>query len=331
MHYERDAVSTKTSDHYVPATYLRQFIDPRLKGGRTHVFRKRTGQCTPQLPNDICKIRGGDLNKYFEQADLLRDYLRPFENTWSSTIGHMLNGQNDADDHFFISGMMAYIKHCCPTTKRLGGRFLEQQLEDLRPLLARHVQQEMIGGDLADHVADALLDGGIRINVDFDFARALAMRSMTSTLARIFTGSWRILMNDTELPFVTTDFPVCNHYWTENDVIGTVYFPLAPQIAVTIEPSTDEVPEPLDVRRLRMGPVEYLAIQPRGVELFNSLLIQSAEDQVITRKQYRAFTETCRAFSDWRMECIMDKIPFENGFYQVVRLRPRRNASNKSK
>lgn len=246
-----------TRDHFVPVTYLRHFGDPS-QSDRLHVCRKRSGSVSISRPENLCVERQGDLNRYFSQPSILREFLEIIEPRWNETVDHILSDRASPDDLFVVAGIAAYLLSCTPTARRLGQRALEQQLEAMRPMIARHARETIDDPEEASLVEEGLLaTDTIRINVDDQYPRAIGISNLVAMQARLLQGHWQVIKNENEKPLITSDYPACHYHSTQNSVLGLIYFPLTPTYAVMNKPSLERPENPVTPQELELGSVTF--------------------------------------------------------------------------
>lgn len=314
-------------DHFVPVTYLKNFHDPALKS-RVHVYRKRTLSHVPQLPEKICVERGGDKNPYFpDNTEIVREYLSIIEPRLSSSIHDLISGKEVLDSRFIISGFIAYIVSWSPTARRLFTKTTEGQLEASRPLYAKNASKEIDDPEDAKKLAEALLDPNIKLEVDSNFPRALALRNIASTQAAFFGGDWSLIQNVSKRPFLTSDYPVGKFFPLKDISLGFSYISLTPMYGVVIRPTLEEQKNDKNEIEFRPGTITTRRAGPNEVSKLNDVIVKSAEDTIISNIESDWIMHLVKKYHDWRVEVINDTLPSgDGGIIHITRHRPQRIA-----
>lgn len=310
-----------TRDHFIPRTYLRLFESPD-RPGYVHVYRKRNNIHAQQLPEKICVERGGDANPYFRNPQIVRDYLSLFEPRWAESIREVDRNPLNDSARFAVAGLMAYLLVWTPTARRLATGLVEGTLETSRPVMARHFAATETDTSKLQALVGALLSPGIEIKVDPHYARAMSLRVMSNIQCVLFEGKWMLIRAPDGESYLTSDFPTCHWHKSESDMIGVHVFPLMPKLAVVIgvNPNANRRPDP---KKLRPGSVEFGVVRRKFFAQVNEIIVKSAEDAVIADRFTRRIFRSVRRFSNWRMEALIDRIPTNDGYFQIVRSRPR--------
>jgi len=196
------------NDHYVSQTYLRHFASP--KGYLVPYYKNaQVVAGKPKRTKSICFETEGDTNKYFDNPRLLDEFLPAFENPWKNNIAKLENGVFDANTKFELAGYIAFLRSCSPTAKRLGQRMIAGALEPVAYEIG------LSNLDKADYLSDehklalrnAFEKREIEIKIDREFAHAQGMRALIGMLYRYYCSHWLVLINETNIPFITSDNP----------------------------------------------------------------------------------------------------------------------------
>jgi len=306
-------------DHYVAQTYLKSF-SVEHKEGFVNAIRKNDLKQLNAIPvKSICYKIDWGTNSYFpNNPRVIEDYLKPFESKWTTCIKALSDEKFDIEIKYLMSGYMAYLKTYTPTATRLGEKGLSEVVRQTYEVLER---KELLNPDskYASIIKKIQKGGGVRVDVKTDYAKALGVQSLYSILQWHLRFPWRILMNDTSIPFITSDNPVCWQYWNEH-YYPDLYFPITPKIALLIHPTREVNTTVVDAS---------MAINLEGVKLFNTLVVKCAEDLVIFSKDF-GVEALVREFKDWRVEKLVTKLPHEKGTLIWTQDRPVNNIEQKS-
>ncbi len=313
-----------SKDHYVSQTYLRLFVGPNselvpyYKNARVIVGR-------PKRPKSICFEVEGDTNKYFENPRILDVFLRAFEKPWVDNVIKLERGFLDANTKYELAGYIAFLRACTPTAKRFG----QQSIGGLVEPVAYKVMLSTL--DKADYLSDkdklilrdAIHNKKIGIQIDREFAHAQGMRALEGAINRYYCSHWLVLINESDVPFVTSDNPSILYYMDTQQQIADTYVPLKPSIALLITPNLDMgYPTFEDVKRYRVGGDRFAVIKRSYVEKFNEAIVKSAERIVLHRKKEDWLEQLVRRYSKWRVEAIVSHIPTDRGVMTITRQQP---------
>lgn len=313
-----------TRDHFIPVIYLKRFCDP-TNPGRLHVYRKRTLKHALQAPHKICVEGGGDINRYFPtNPRIIREYLDLIEPNLGKNIDQLIEDPTDPDARFAVAGIMSYILCWTPTARRIGTKALEGNLEAARPAFAKHARHNIDDPEEARLTAEALLDRNIKFEVDPNYPRARMLQGMVGIQARLYKGDWAVLKNETDQPFITSDFPACKLSIGDADTGVNHYFPLSPEWAVVVFVGPGETEMIPDVKQMRTGSTSAGAIRPEAVPDLNQLVARCAEDVLISNTDGPWLKKLVSDSQDWGMDARVDSIPAPDGIYQISRVFHRR-------
>ncbi len=131
-----------------------------------------------------------------------------------------------------------------------------------------------------------------------------------------------VLKNETDQPFLTSDYPAGKKFQSDTDMFGLFYFPLTPQWAVMVGVDPEKVEHYPDLEKLTVGETSAGVINPDAVPSLNELIVKSAEDHIICNGQFDWVAELVETYKDWRLEALIDSIPTHDGTLQIFRLRP---------
>ncbi|RJQ56615.1 MAG: DUF4238 domain-containing protein [Nitrospiraceae bacterium] len=309
-------------DHYVAQTYLESFVGsdgfivPYYKGMRTVVGNRKS-------PKAVCFEVNGDTNKYFNNPRILEEYLPLFENPWKQNVEALRDLYIDGVVKYEISGYISFLRTCTPTAKRLGQEriraatqpiaqnVLEQQFklhpprdEEIRQIIGMLVEQKQITTE-----------------IDRAFPHAIGISLLVSLTSSFLNGRWLIMINKSERPFITSDNPAVIYYHKDNAVIGQVYVPLAPDIAILVSPD-DKIIDKNSINNSVCQNDCFATPKLEYVEKFNELIIKAAEKRVLHRAIDVWLEQTVHHCSDWHVEIKVEEIQTELGVVIATRELP---------
>jgi hypothetical protein len=298
-------------DHYVAQTYLESFTDSNDKL-IPYYKDKNIIMGKPKSPKVVCYEIDGDTNKYFDNPRIIDSYLPQFENSWKNNVQALKNHSVDGIIKYQISGYIAFLRSCTPTAKRLGQDRIRSALQPLVDSVAR--KQFERDEETRFIIQTAIENRQITTDVDRQFPHAMGISLLIELTARFFYGKWLIMLNETNMPFVTSDNPAVVYYHKHKTDIGHVYVPIAPDIAILISSDIDATTldeysilnNTCETDRFAVPKMEY-------IEIFNDLIIKAAEERILHRSVETWLEKKVQEYNYWRLEIIVDEIKTNKG------------------
>lgn len=291
-------MSGKKKDHYVARTYLKNFSIPN-KPGLVNVIRKSNlQQLTDIHVGDICHKKDWSTNEYFAGKErIVENYLGLYEPRWTGCVNVLRNADFDFETKSNMAGYIAYLSACTPTAARIAHISAEESAQLAYDMIERR-ERRKVSRDLQDKIADFESKyGRLQVQVRDHFPKAVGINGLPKLHETLLTFRWVILRNETGIPFITSDNPVCRNYENERGACD-LYCPITPEIAIIIE-SSHQRTEEHDALGL---------ITEDGVGRFNELIVKSAEDMVIFGESKNA-AELVQEFREWQVGLIIIKLP----------------------
>lgn len=298
-------------DHYIAQTYLRSFS---IKGTTrcVNAIRKTDLTILNNIPiGSVCYKVNWSTNPYFlENPRVVEDYLRIFEPKWANCTKMLADGKFDSEIKYFMSGYIAYLRTCTPTAIRLGqGTYSEK----VRQTYETIEKKELINPNSkhANAINAIRTNGGIKVNVNSDYPKAKGIQVLRGIQERLQSFPWLIMRNETEIPYITSDNPVCLRY-SRNSTFCDFYIPITPNLAVMIHPIRNHELRSID---------SLIAVNPEGVNDFNRLVVKCADDMVIFNRNF-GVEELVKEFRDWRVETLLTKFAIGRSSVSIFQQRP---------
>jgi hypothetical protein len=308
-------------DHYVSQTYLSGFAND--KGFLVPYYKTEHNVVGNQVvPKSVCYEIDGDLNKFLDDPRVLDSYLPQFENYWVANVQTLRRHLIDDISKYQMAGYVAYLRASTPTAKRLGQANLKAVTEpEMQETAKKLFEQSPPEDDETRAIIAKLIDEKkLHVNIDRQYPHALSITSLLQSTARHFYGKWLIMINKSVVPFITSDNPAVAYYHGGDYSRADIFVPAAPDIALLIHADTDDKPIRLPQQRgVSMGMEQFAEPKPEYVELFNELIIKAAEKRVFSSSREKWIEEKVRAFRNWRMETVIDRIEVPGGMTIVSR------------
>lgn len=315
-------------DHFVAQTYLNQFADqdgyliPYYKNGRVIVGKRK-------LPRQVCYETDGDSNSYFDNPRVLDQYLPHIENPWTKNISKLALGNVDVDCKYGIGAYIAFLRSCTPTAKRLGAKAISAYMQPLvDKTLSEHFHE--LGEttyEVRSAIEQTIKAREIRAVVDEDYAHAISIQHLVHLAYRFYCSHWLVLINETDIPFITSDNPASLYYAESNAQHAIVFVPLSKSLSVLIKPDLSIVrPTIEDVKSYKHSGDDYAHPKESFVKFLNELTVKGAENIVIHSVNEPWVEELVSIYKDWKVKTQTFEIPCEKGMYIITRQKACNNA-----
>lgn len=272
-------------DHYVAETYLRHFTGP---GRMLRAYRKSDGRTFPCWPRDVCKEPNGDtIPDFLSEPSFLGEYRENFEPFWNGAVKSLAERKFGIWQKQTIAGYWANLLVCTPTWKRLGILTYDKMAVDY--LEAHQTFSEKSGKtdlDMAEAVK-LLRDGRITLKTETDYIRAQNARNIIKYMWRIYNARWHVLLNDTDVDYVTSDNPASfedQGEWSGRPPPFVRYLPITPRICLSCDltegyANRDEKP---NFKLAPRGGLQGINVSSAIVRHVNVCTAKCAEDLVFT-------------------------------------------------
>lgn len=298
-------------DHYIAQTYLRSF-SIKDNQGYIHAIRKSNLKILNNIPiASICYRVNWSSNPYFsEKPRVVEDYLKIFEPEWSNCLKTLSDEKFDSKIKYLLSGYIAYLRACTPTAIRLGQNKLSGVVYNTYKIIEA---KELINPNSKhkDTINTINSHGGIKVSINPNYPKAMSIRILFDLQNKLQSFPWLIMKNETEIPFITSDNPVCLRY-PQGGAFCDFYVSLTPKVAILIHP----------IQKLEFKTIDSLtSIKPEGVNEFNSLVVKCAEDMIIFNED-SGTRELVERFQNWRIESLVTKLPLGKNTLNIYQERP---------
>lgn len=230
------------NDHYVAQTYLKHWCNPSDRY-LMRAYRKSDHKQFPCKPADVCREWDGDLNpKYFTDPAVLGQFRKIFEPKWNPTVARIHNGTFTTDDRFIVAGYWAHLTACTPSGRRLGVALYSRQVRDLLPAILKDMPLPPPSIDPST----------LNIEVDPDFIKSVSTKQLLSGTWLFYGLDWFVFVNDTDVPFITSDNPSAIVPKIPRMAHAMRILPLSPRLCLAA--SMDMSRKPKDQQRPTLPP-----------------------------------------------------------------------------
>lgn len=313
----------------IAAAYLKNFLDPSL-GNLLHAYNKENLEHFTPTTKNICCAQDWDTNPYFEDDRAIDQYLQVVEPKWNDGVKDIRNLLRYEEVKYFMAGYIAVLASCTPAAIRTlthstaeiiasSGNIIAQQMQD-------HPERFPGLDPLPDDIFQKIMDaGGMKAEVDPKHTHARAAENLVNTQWVFYKSEWKILDNQTDSPFLTSDFPVAFYYPKPQSQIPFRYIPISPRYAVMIAPSLDEEDKKHPKEEFDEFPetkTEIVSVKPRFPEILNKLTVQGAEKFVISAHDKPWIGKLVKRYKNWKMDSGTVRFPIGNGEIIVSKQMP---------
>jgi hypothetical protein len=294
-------------DHYVARTYLKRWCDP-AQGQPIRVYRKSDLKQFPCWPADVCAEPDGDRNPdYFPDPAMLGQFRSIFEPQWNTAVETVQQKRMTAGEKFIISGYWANLIATTPSWRTIGTQLFEKEVHSILPIITK------------DHPAPENVK--ISVEIDPNYIKALATKSLLKAAWQLYNQQWSILLNDTAHPYLTSDNPSAI---LPPDVRGgpaARILPLSPRVCVaTLMDMSIRHEGELTLARLQAPPkgsINYVEIDAERAKFVNRLTVMNAADLVFSRLADAGVAALVEKYRDFQvqLEHTEKPTPANNGIF----------------
>lgn len=300
-------------DHYVAQTYLKQFhikeADVLVNAIRKKDLKHLHGVHT----ETICQKSHWSDSPYHENPRVVEDYLKFIEPKWLSAVESLRQEHFDSEIKYILAGYIVYLRACTPTAIRLGQQGFGEVVKSTYGLLERR-ELEKQDSPYATVIKELRKYGGPEVDTDENFVKAIGIKSLNDLALKFYKFPWLILQNETEIPFITSDNPVCLDFHSFSFVYH--YFPITPRLAVVIKPTREDLPQEKSL-------ADLATVNLDGVNHYNRLVIKSAENLVVFNCEFKHWIKyAVKKYRNWRCENYCARLPSADGIITINQQRP---------
>lgn len=322
-------------DHYIAQTYLKHFIDPKLKV-LLHVHRKHDLKYFTPTTKDICFEEGWDTNPYFQDPQAVARYLKIVEPKWNRGVNDIKELLQHEEVKYFMAGYVAVMASCSPAAVRTSSDSIAEVIASSANMLAQQMQARP---DLFPDVKplprekfDQIMEGGGLIaNVDPKHSHARMITNLVDLQWHLYKSPWLVMVNETESPFLTSDFPVAFYYPRPDSQIPYRYVPISPKFGILIKLSLDPADRKFPKIEMKQYPnttVDIRNIKHNFVRILNTLTVQGAESLVISDRKDDWIANLVKKNKDWKMDSGVMRMSHEGASLVTTKMKPRKVAAN---
>lgn len=324
-----------SKDHYIAQTYLKHFIDPKF-GTLMHAYRKHDLKYFTPTTKDICYEEGWDTNPYFQDSRAVDQYLKIVEPKWNRGVDNIEDLLRYEEVKYFMAGYIAVMASCSPTAVRTSTESIANIIASSGEMIAHQIQvQPELFPDvkpLPQETFDKIMEtGGLKANIDPKFSHAQMISNLLDMQWHFYKSPWMILVNETDSPFLTSDFPVAYYYAKPESQIPYRYVPISPRHSILIKPSLEDANRKFPKEEMKQFPnttVDITAVKHKFVRILNILMVQGAESLVLSAKNESWIPNLVKRHKDWCMDSGTVRMPYDDGELIISRMKPRKKEAS---
>lgn len=301
-------------DHYVSQVHLKKFYSDEPKG-RLFAIRKRDLKSFRPDSHSVCRTEEGSTNYHLEEPRAVEEFLKGIEPRYSEAVARITQPSFDPDALYALSGFIAYVLSCSPTGMRLQSAPLKGVVEETARRLDAKGEFGAPPAALGGSSPTELLEqGALKVKIDPKYPQAIGISQILSLANTLGNFAWQVLVNDTDSPYFTSDYPVAIEE-TPDPLILHRLVPLSPRIAVRLIPNLN-IERDVDARpdfsykhfRRRISKVtrsEAMAV--------NRQIVRSAEDLVFYSRELPWVQKFVARNAAYRLETSLQRVPHGEG------------------
>jgi Protein of unknown function (DUF4238) len=288
-----------TRDHFIAQTYLKRWCDP-AKRPPLQAYRKSNVKPFRCSPRDVCHEWDGDLIRaYFTDPALLGKFRNIFEPKWNPTIEKIGGVTFNQEDKLILSMAWAHFSLCTPAQRELAKVIYRNE--------ARALASELVEGHRLDPSSLT-----IEIEREADFFKRLATKYIPLMTSFFYNQDWRILRNDTESSFITSDNPSA---FAAGSNPRVRLLPISPSLCLYTQYA--EIDMRLDAGYFDFGlppkgSIDLIDISKRDAMKINRFTVMNAADFVFSRHEYVGIAAFVKKYGDFRPQVEPVSFPIDD-------------------
>jgi hypothetical protein len=262
----------------------------------------------------VCRIKEGNTNFYLSEPRVIEEFLKDIEPRYNEAVENILSKNLKQETVYVLSGFIAYVLSCSPGGMRILSKPLQGVVEETMYRLDAQGKIETPPAELrASSLTDLLLSGKVHVDIDPKYPQGIGIASILQQTNTFGNFGWEVLVNDTDSPFFTSDFPVAIESTNDPRIINRLV-PLTPTLAVRLHPDLSIDKNVVDFsfkgfrkKVRRVSRAEVLSI--------NTHLVRCAESVVFFSQDHDWVERFVRKNSRFRIETRVQRLPYQKGVF----------------
>lgn len=298
-------------DHYVSQVHLKNFYSPRL-GNLMFAIRKTDMKAFTPDAQSVCRIEEGSTNGYLLEPRAIEEFLKDIEPRYNEAVTNVVETDIRPQTVYVLAGFIAYVLSCSPAGMRIQSGPLKGVVAETGRMLDTNGEISAPPPAIGASSLTELLDSGkVHVEIDPKYPQAIGIASILQRTNTFGNFAWEILVNETDSPFFTSDFPIAIEPTADLRIINRIV-PLTPRLAMRLHPDISVDTSATDFsfkgfrRKIRRASRE-------DVVRINSLLVRCAESTVFFSRNEEWVERFVRKNSSFRIESRTQRIPYQRG------------------
>jgi hypothetical protein len=301
-------------DHYVSQVHLRNFYSPAL-GNMMFAMRKTDLKAFTCRSQDVCRIPDGSTTNYLADPRAVEKFLEVIEPKYNASVEKLREGRPDPEVITSIAGFAAYVAACSPTARRINIAPLENILLETAATLDSQGLFDRAPDSLGNKaLTELLMDGTVKFDIDPKYPQAISVSNLLETTTLFGSGRWEVLINNSDSPYLTSDFPAAIEA-KERGIMRRIV-PLTPELAVRISPDLS-MRGKVDLSFPNFK-VRYRKAGHQEVSAINRTIVRCAEEMVFYCDEQSWIPDFIWKNRKYQVEVLVDQAPHGKGMIRIA-------------
>lgn len=313
------------NDHFIARTYLRPFCgeDGLLqKYYKNGVVTESTRRVSTK---SVCRIENWDTHPSLSDPTAVEKFLKLYENRWGNAIMKLNPSNYSSAIKEIISGYIHYMQAMTPLGRQRIKAIITAGIQARADVTYNQFLSKKNKGIASEEELGFIEDfqecgGGSCLEANENYLNAYFVQSLFKLCPHdIYTsGKWQILVNNTDIPFITSDHPIL--LLEPDQLITRTFIPLTPKIGLIITPNLNKH----SLSRERFGisgkiyaPIgfdEFKEVKIRYVKALNVRIIKTAKDIVLTSEKNPCIKQSVDEFKHWELQYLNSQQTISDGY-----------------
>jgi hypothetical protein len=315
-------------DHYVSQVHIQNFRAPEL-GTRVYAIRKSDLKKFEPRSQDICRIEANSTNPYLKEDRIVEYFLKRVEPKYNAAVTKLREEKLDQEAIYAISGFIGFILTCAPAGMRIHSAPLKNAVEATVMLLDAKGEVPKSPDSLGNKsITELMTSGEVAVKIDGKFPQAIGITQILNIVSLFGNSTWDICANrELDNPFLTSDYPVAIEVVDPMNLALPInrIVPLAPNLAIRIIPDLSLQGAKTDFTFAKLR-VRSRVLHRQEILHINRLLVQCAEDIVISSVDFPWLEKMVRKYRSFRIDAVTSKVKTGGGTFLPATLRIRSSA-----
>lgn len=305
-------------DHYISQVHLKNFYAPSL-GNRMFALRKADMKSFATDAKSVCRIKEGNTNPYLAEPRAIEEFLKKIEPKYNAAVKDLTEKNVGEETIYVLAGFIAYVHSCSPAGMRIHSATLERTLSITSQLLDAQGKLPTPPPSISDSsLTELLTSGRIHFNIDPKYPQSVGVTSILDSIKSFSNLKWEVLINDTDSPFFTSDFPIAIEPTPDPRIINKI-IPLTPRLAIRLHPNFEL--KTRDTIFLQNFSCSFRSTSRQEVIKINTAIVRCAEELVFFCEKHEWVEPFIQKNAPYRIENVIQNITNQNSTLLLASLR----------